>query len=158
MKGAGCPKIHDFSKTALCPSVLNSKGCRSGMVCRLQHTPTPQTLPSCLYFLENRCGRSECVFSHAKGNALSFICPDFAHLGHCEKGFECGLRHLRWCPSFTNAGMCLKTKCSMLHMRQAGSMNRASNTVRRSKSFQEQYITGSQTSEFSAQRDFVGLD
>ena len=113
VKGAGCPKRHDVSKTALCPWVLTGTGCKPKSfdhVCMLQHSPTPEILPTCFFFLNGQCQRPSCAFSHSPVDLDVLVCPDFGLLSYCESGFECRLTHLRWCPDFSNSGQCKKPK------------------------------------------------
>ncbi len=157
----GCSKRHDRTRTALCPSVLARGGCipkSMDSTCRLQHSSSPKTLPTCFHFLNGQCLRSSCAFSHSRVDLDVLVCPDFGLLGYCERGFDCRMSHLRWCPDFFNAGRCKKLRCSLQHRTQNSAAKRRGKSSRAAGKGQEQHINGSKTNEFSAQHDYVSLE
>ena len=160
VKGAGCWKRHDFTRTALCPSVLTDRECNpsGGDVCRLQHVGSSETLPSCFYFLNGRCLRSGCPFSHSPVDLDFLVCPDFGLLGYCERGLGCRLSHLRWCSDFSNSGQCRKARCALQHRKHGGFAMWRDKSPKAGRHAQEQYTTGFRTNDFSAQQDYVSLE
>ena len=89
--------------------------CSAGDGCLLSHKPRPETLPTCLYFLQGRCNRSNCAFAHVSVPLNAVPCEDFATLGYCEKGETCENLHLRQCPWYARNGACGKPRCSLSH-------------------------------------------
>jgi hypothetical protein len=114
--GDYCFYTHDRDKTALCLSVTRGINCSAGEDCLFSHKPTLENLPTCLYFLEGRCNRSNCVFAHVSIPLTAVPCEDFATLGYCGKGGTCEDLHLRQCPSYARSGACSRARCSLSHV------------------------------------------
>lgn len=89
--------------------------CLAGKRCLLSHKPSPETLPTCLFFLEGRCKRSNCTFAHTLVGPKAEACAAFAILGYCERGEKCPQRHLRQCPDYVWKGACGNPRCCLSH-------------------------------------------
>ncbi|EXJ82104.1 hypothetical protein A1O1_08173 [Capronia coronata CBS 617.96] len=114
--GIKCFGAHDPNKLALCPSVSRGVSCFAGPRCSLSHVPSPERSPLCLFFQLGRCSRDNCVYAHTVVNPTAPLCTDFAYAGYCDKGTQCGYRHLRQCPEFTNTGECQDNYCRLPHV------------------------------------------
>ena len=152
-----CPRRHDYTKTAICRSVLTGAECLPRHACRLQHSPLPEVLPTCLFFLQGQCVRSSCIYSHAPVLPSNMFCRYFDQLGYCNRGFNCGLIHLRLCLSPAKKDKCTKSWCSLLHEQQSGAAALSGKAPTMSRS-QEEPLMGSNTSDFSDQKDYISLE
>jgi hypothetical protein len=47
------------------------------------------------------------------------VCRDFAVLGYCERGLDCGHQHVRECPDFAEKGTCETKGCKLPHVIRA---------------------------------------
>lgn len=52
------------------------------------------------------------------------MCRAFATVGYCEKGAECGERHVHECPDYANTGVCNKKRCRLPHVDRAGQIRK----------------------------------
>jgi hypothetical protein len=156
----------------------------AGDNCDLTHESSPEVAPTCLHFLRGNCTKHPCPYSHASVNASAAICRSFAYLGYCEKGADCGERHLRECPDYNSATGCRIEHCPLPHVDRASQMRRkganktgtsdvmnvddissndaASNgnetdDVDSEDIDEPEQIFGYHTHELSQQQDFIGL-
>lgn len=77
-----------------------------------------------MHFLRDRCSNPECRYAHIRVTPGAPVCRDFALLGYCEKGAECGERHVHECPDYANTGKCSRRKCPLPHVDHAGQIRR----------------------------------
>ena len=113
-----CPDIHDVHKLALCKQFLYKHACTSDTLCSLSHEATPENTPHCLYFLENRCTNSPCMFAHVNNvDKHAPVCSSFGKFGYCDDGEACQCLHVYECPDFANTGVCAaEGKCPLKHV------------------------------------------
>jgi len=120
--GPRCYRVHDSSKIALCPSVSRHTDCVGGTQCNMSHVATAERCPTCVFFVRGRCTRAICTYSHVPVDPNALVCFDFAHMGYCEKGADCGRLHLRQCPDYSNHGTCRNTRYHLPHIDRASQM------------------------------------
>lgn len=183
-RGDKCSGIHDIHRTAICQSVLRGVACSAGDDCDLTHESSSQVAPTCLHFLRGSCTKRPCPYSHAPVDPSAPICRNFAYLGYCETGSDCGQRHLRECPDYSSGSGCRSKHCPLPHIDRASQMRRAaanqpgtveemdvddvtsegqtqddidSDDVQSIGLEQPEQIFGSATHALSQQHDFIGL-
>lgn len=135
-----------------------------------------------MHFLRGRCANPECRYAHVPVSPGAPVCRDFGTLGYCEKGAECGERHVHECPDYANTGVCNKKRCRLPHVDRAGQIRKKTATKAGSpdenesdaSSEEEEYdqidsddvdsdeldeepefIGGAESGELSQQQDFV---
>lgn len=122
-----CSDVHDVHKLALCKQFLYKHACTSDTLCSLSHEAVPENTPHCLYFLENRCTNSRCMFAHVDNiDKHAPVCSSFGKFGYCDEGEACKCLHVYECPEFANTGVCAAgRKCSLKHVHHASRMKAA---------------------------------
>ncbi|KAF1975229.1 hypothetical protein BU23DRAFT_459290, partial [Bimuria novae-zelandiae CBS 107.79] len=129
-----CPDAHDINKLALCKQFLYKHACTKDTLCPLSHDATPENTPHCIYFLENRCTNSPCMFAHVQIDRHAPVCASFGKLGYCQDGEACTFLHVYECPDFANTGVCAAgDQCPLKHVHHAARMKaaaRGSSSVR----------------------------
>ena len=124
-KGPHCPYIHDPAKVAICPAYMATGTCPAGSNCDLSHHVTAERVPACVHFQHGRCSKADCRYAHvlvSPGNGD--ICRRFAINGYCEKGAQCGERHVFECPDYASTGTCSRKKCRLRHVDRAGQIRK----------------------------------
>ena len=140
---------HDPSKIAICWNFLQDHCPNSAETCNLSHEPTPQRTPLCLHFLnKGRCTREKCPFPHVNVGQRLGVCRDFAVLGYCEQGLDCGRQHVRECPDFAEKGNCGTKGCKLPHVIRAN----------RNRIVASLSATSSPTEKIDAEATVVGSD
>lgn len=96
-------------------------------------------MPTCRYYLQGLCVKTDCLFLHKKVNENAGICTDFLR-GYCELAtkvsaihfdadfrwwginflneLQCPKRHDMLCPEFQRNGECKVTRCPYPHPRR----------------------------------------
>ncbi|GAA5871584.1 hypothetical protein JCM1840_007323 [Sporobolomyces johnsonii] len=110
-----CPYVHDSTKIAICPQFLRSSCPRPASSCPLSHSPNPHRSPHCVHFPSCTRG-AECPYAHVVVSKDAPVCREFVEYGWCEKGEECGKRHVRECWRFAETGRCDKKGCREPHV------------------------------------------
>ncbi|OAQ84095.1 CCCH zinc finger protein [Purpureocillium lilacinum] len=118
-KGPSCRFIHDPHKVAVCKDFLKDGKCANGESCDLSHELTPERVPNCLHYAKGYCAKPDCVFTHSKAAPTAPVCEAFGFCGYCDKGAECGERHVFECPDFSNTGVCKNKGCKLPHRERA---------------------------------------
>lgn len=77
-----------------------------------------------MHFLRGRCSNPDCRYAHIRVTPGAPVCRAFATLGYCEKGAECGERHVHECPDYANTGVCNKKRCRLPHVDRAGQIRK----------------------------------
>lgn len=92
-----CPRIHDMSKTAICPTFVQQQSCKKLQKgkCGLTHDWNFHVAPSCIGYLLGICYTAPCCFAHNDHVcAFSAHCKQFKVLGYCDEGAKCNRIHL----------------------------------------------------------------
>ncbi|PHH59018.1 hypothetical protein CDD81_3944 [Ophiocordyceps australis] len=118
-KGPLCRYQHDPNKVAVCKEFVKEGRCAKGDGCDLSHELRAERMPDCLHFGKGFCAKADCVYTHSKAAAGAPVCEAFGLLGYCEKGGECGERHVYECPEFSNTGRCRTKGCKLAHRERA---------------------------------------
>ncbi|UNI14866.1 hypothetical protein JDV02_001451 [Purpureocillium takamizusanense] len=118
-KGPSCRFMHDPHKVGVCKDFLKDGKCANGELCDLSHELTPERVPNCLHYAKGYCAKPDCVFTHSKAAPTAPVCQAFGFCGYCEKGAECGERHVFECPNFSNTGVCKNKGCKLPHRERA---------------------------------------
>ncbi len=110
-----CPYRHDPEKVAVCRLFLRGS-CSRGDACPLRHVVSPDSMPSCKFFLEGVCAKDDCPYRHVKVNPEAAVCQEYLK-GFCSRGEECRKQHLDFCPQFeATGGTCPKgPACPLPH-------------------------------------------
>lgn len=119
-KAKECRYLHDDKHRALCSHYLTHHGCDESRLCNLSHEPVPENTPTCTHFLRSTCTKPDCKFVHVSVSQNAPVCPEFARNGYCAAGLQCGMRHARECPLYSNKGACTLKKCRLPHIARAG--------------------------------------
>ncbi|KIW67458.1 hypothetical protein PV04_06707 [Phialophora macrospora] len=115
--GSECRFLHDPTKVALCPSLLQGVRCSRPSDCPFSHAATSKNIPTCISFLNGTCAGRDCLFFHRDGlRANAELCWDFAFGGYCEKGATCGHLHVRQCYFYAAFGTCPNLWCQLAHV------------------------------------------
>lgn len=88
MRGDKCPFIHN---KPICTKFLIGK-CKNENDCKLNHNITPNIIPHCIYYLQNKCNNENCPYYHVKLSYNTPICQLFVQ-GKCEKCDKCKFLH-----------------------------------------------------------------
>ncbi|BGP48142.1 hypothetical protein JCM10450v2_004014 [Rhodotorula kratochvilovae] len=110
-----CPYVHDSSKIAICPLFLRASCPRPASTCPLSHAPNAHRAPHCVHFPSCTRGAA-CPYAHVRVSADAAPCREFVELGWCERGEECGKRHVRECWRFAETGKCEVKGCREPHV------------------------------------------
>lgn len=129
-RGLTCPYQHDPEKIAICPQFLTHACPNTAETCQLSHDPTPARVPLCHHFQNHgRCTRENCPYPHVRIGSRDGICRDFAVLGYCDKGIDCGQQHVRECPDFAEKGTCPNRGCKLPHVIRANKKRQSKTAV-----------------------------
>ncbi len=159
-RGPLCPYIHNPAAVAICKDYLQAGNCPAGNACDLSHDPTPERVPACLHFLRGKCSNTSCRYAHVRVNPSALVCKDFAVLGYCGEGANCGERHVHECPDYANTGACRNHKCRLPHVDRAGQIRKhiANITEKTSKRDSESAGDDSDGDFSSAEEDYDEID
>lgn len=116
---SGCPFVHSRSHLAICKKFLRGICPLTSNTCKLSHTPSPHTTPTCSHFQRAACNKDDCLYPHIRINPQAPICRPFATEGWCEAGIGCKNRHVWICPDFGTPTGCNK-KCGLAHVANGG--------------------------------------
>lgn len=109
-----------------------------------------------MHFLKGRCANPECRYAHVRVTPGAPVCRAFAIVGYCEKGAECGERHVHECPDYANTGVCNKKRCRLPHVDRAGQIRK--NTAVTAESLDENESDASSEEEEYDQIDTDDVD
>lgn len=109
-----------------------------------------------MHFIKGRCANPECRYTHVRVTPGAPVCRAFATLGYCEKGAECGERHVHECPDYANTGVCNKKRCRLPHVDRAGQIRK--NTAVKAESLDENESDASSEEEEHDQIDTDDVD
>ncbi|KAK3807599.1 MAG: hypothetical protein J3Q66DRAFT_355827 [Benniella sp.] len=118
-KGTACPFVHSRSHLAICKKFLRGICPNTPSTCKLSHTPSPHTTPTCSHFQRAACNKDDCLYPHIRISPQAPICRPFATEGWCETGISCKDRHVWICPDFGTPAGC-KKKCGLAHVANGG--------------------------------------
>jgi len=114
-RGTSCKHIHDPKRIAVCTRFLQGR-CHKEK-CPFSHQAAKEKVPVCQFFLKGICSRDNCPYLHVNVDKDAAVCPDFLVHGYCPLADRCMKKHeVPVCAEYKSSGKCKAgKKCKLLH-------------------------------------------